>query len=194
MLIFGLIISFIGLASSIYGIVKNNDVEAQLESIFETGKTNPGTLFIVVGSLLIAVGIVLIVLYYHRNPHASFGLSDPNLRTSRTLWDRFSSLDLFILLGGLPLMVCGGSLLALGIVSIVHGKLKNDEWEKYYNLFLGKGPARIGPFFIILGVIVVLLGFVLIIIGIRRKLEERHLSAWLETHRVSPKESEQKSK
>ena len=63
MLFFGSILFLLGVVSTIFGITKNNDAEAQLEYLFEKGKTNPGTIFIIIGVLLILAGAALII--YH---------------------------------------------------------------------------------------------------------------------------------
>lgn len=61
MLGLGIISILLGLAGVIYGSYLNNDWEAQLESLFSNGSTNPGTLFIIVGGALIGVGVILII-------------------------------------------------------------------------------------------------------------------------------------
>ena len=61
MTISGIILSIAGVVSLILGIVKNNNVESQLESIFENGVANPGTPFIIVGAIAAVIGIVLVI-------------------------------------------------------------------------------------------------------------------------------------
>lgn len=59
MTVFGVILAILGAGSCIYGIVQNNSMDAQLSSIFSSGRANPGTIFILVGAVFSAIGIFL---------------------------------------------------------------------------------------------------------------------------------------
>lgn len=62
MIIVGGILAALGLASVIYGISLNNDMEAQLNAVFTKGTANPGTVWIVVGAVAMAIAAILIVV------------------------------------------------------------------------------------------------------------------------------------
>ena len=67
MAILGIILIVAGAVSVLYGIMQNNSLEAQLTSLFSSGKTNPGTIWIVIGIIAVVVGIVLMVLNSKKN-------------------------------------------------------------------------------------------------------------------------------
>ena len=62
MIIIGLILIVAGVISAIYGSNLNNSISAQLTSLFSTGSTNPGTMFIVLGVIGMVVGLILILV------------------------------------------------------------------------------------------------------------------------------------
>lgn len=62
MLALGIILLIAGLGSTIYGVIQNNSIEAQLTSLFSSGSTNPGTVFLIVGIAAAVIGVVLIVV------------------------------------------------------------------------------------------------------------------------------------
>jgi RNA polymerase subunit RPABC4/transcription elongation factor Spt4 len=57
----GIILVIAGLISVFYGNNQNNSLEAQINSFFESGSKNPGTIFIILGVIGIIIGIVLII-------------------------------------------------------------------------------------------------------------------------------------
>lgn len=61
MIAVGVIMMIIGAAGCFYGITQNNSFEAQLNSFFSSGTTNPGTPFVVGGVLLLLIGLVLLI-------------------------------------------------------------------------------------------------------------------------------------
>jgi len=60
--LFGIILAIAGAGSLIYGIVLNNDINAQMNSVIMAGKTNPGTIWIVIGIIAIIVGIIVYLM------------------------------------------------------------------------------------------------------------------------------------
>lgn len=62
MTIAGVILAILGAAGCVYGITQNNSFESQLGSFLSSGRTNPGTAFIVVGAIVAVVGIVLLIM------------------------------------------------------------------------------------------------------------------------------------
>jgi uncharacterized membrane protein YidH (DUF202 family) len=68
MLIIGIILVVGGLVSTIFGISANNSWQAQLSSLLSSGKTNPGTIWIIIGVVVIIIGIVLIALGAKKKP------------------------------------------------------------------------------------------------------------------------------
>ena len=62
MLAFGVILLIAGSCSMIYGITQNNSTSAQMRSFLSNGSVNPGTVFIVIGAIAAALGLVLIII------------------------------------------------------------------------------------------------------------------------------------
>lgn len=63
MLLSGILLMLAGAASIVMGITQNNDVERQLEAIFNDGVTNPGTVWIVIGAIVVVIGIILLIFH-----------------------------------------------------------------------------------------------------------------------------------
>ena len=61
-IISSIILYILGAISTIFGIVMNNDVEAQVVSILSGSGSNPGTVFSVIGVILLIVATILLVL------------------------------------------------------------------------------------------------------------------------------------
>lgn len=64
MLVLSVILMLAGCASLAYGIIQNNDVEKQLESLFEKGSVNPGNVWIAIGAIALVIGIVLLIFHF----------------------------------------------------------------------------------------------------------------------------------
>lgn len=64
MIILSVILMLAGAASAVFGIIQNNDMELQMESIFSDGVANPGTVWIVVGAVALIVGIILLIIHF----------------------------------------------------------------------------------------------------------------------------------
>lgn len=62
MFIFGILALIAGIAAAGYGIMQNNSIEAQFESIIRNGSTDPGNTFIIIGVIAAIVGIILIIV------------------------------------------------------------------------------------------------------------------------------------
>ena len=60
-MIIGTILLLAGVASLVFGYMQNNSLDAQLNSLLSSGSTNPGTIFIIVGVVLAALGLILIL-------------------------------------------------------------------------------------------------------------------------------------
>lgn len=70
MLILSIILMLAGAASAVFGIMQNNDMELQMESIFSDGTANPGTVWIVIGAVALVVGVVLLVIHFTKKGKA----------------------------------------------------------------------------------------------------------------------------
>lgn len=66
MLILSIILILAGAASVITGIIQNNSIELQLESLLSSGSADPGTVWIVAGIIALVIGIVLLILHFVR--------------------------------------------------------------------------------------------------------------------------------
>ena len=62
MVILGILLLLGGIASAGYGILQNNDLEAQLASVFTKGSANPGTIWIIAGVAVAVIGLVLLIV------------------------------------------------------------------------------------------------------------------------------------
>lgn len=60
MTLLGVIIAVAGLISLIYGIDQNSSITAQISSFFSSGRSNPGTVWIVLGVIAMLIGAFLI--------------------------------------------------------------------------------------------------------------------------------------
>ena len=62
MTVFGIILIILGFVCFGVGMEQNNDMEAQLESFFESGRTNPGDTLIIIGIALVVLGIIFLII------------------------------------------------------------------------------------------------------------------------------------
>lgn len=62
MSIIGSLIIVLGIISAVYGNYLNNDFGTQLNNLFETGRTNPGDVFMIIGIGVGVVGLILLVI------------------------------------------------------------------------------------------------------------------------------------
>lgn len=73
-MVLSVILILLGTALTIYGFVVNNSMEAQLESLFDTGNLDPGTPFIIVGIVVLVLGFFLLVVKMNKgNGHWDAG-------------------------------------------------------------------------------------------------------------------------
>lgn len=62
MLILGIILICAGAASYIYGEQINNNIGMQLESFFNTGSTNPGSIYVTIGIVAAVIGLIFTII------------------------------------------------------------------------------------------------------------------------------------
>lgn len=62
MLILGIILICAGAASYIYGEQINNNIGMQLESFFNTGSTNPGSIYVTIGIVVAVIGLIFTII------------------------------------------------------------------------------------------------------------------------------------
>lgn len=67
MTILGIILIIAGAGSMIYGYTMNNSLERQLEAIFSSGTSNPGTTWIIVGAVLAVLGVIALIAGMSKN-------------------------------------------------------------------------------------------------------------------------------
>jgi len=61
LIIIGAVSAITGLGLMLYGNSQNNNIGTQLSSLFGSGRTNPGTPWMIFGGVLIGIGIILVV-------------------------------------------------------------------------------------------------------------------------------------
>lgn len=61
MIVVAVVLIIMGFISCYYGIEMNNDMDMQMESLFGSGKTDPGSIYILIGVALILSGLVLLI-------------------------------------------------------------------------------------------------------------------------------------
>ncbi len=61
MIAFGILLLLAGIGSAIYGNTLNNDMNAQLNSMFGNGVKNPGDIWIYCGAAVALIGVTLII-------------------------------------------------------------------------------------------------------------------------------------
>jgi len=59
LLIIGLVLAAIGIGLTLYGNSQNNNIGAQLSSLFGSGQSNPGTPWMIIGGIVISIGVIL---------------------------------------------------------------------------------------------------------------------------------------
>lgn len=62
MVIIGIIALIAGVGLAIYGNSLNNNVEAQIESLFSAGQVNPGNTWLYIGIAVGVIGLILLVV------------------------------------------------------------------------------------------------------------------------------------
>lgn len=62
MLILGIILICAGAASYIYGEQLNNNIGMQLESLFNTGSTDPGSIYVTIGIVVAVIGLIFTII------------------------------------------------------------------------------------------------------------------------------------
>jgi predicted Zn-ribbon and HTH transcriptional regulator len=67
MYILGAIIIALGIGSVFYGNELNSSIEAQMEAVWNTGKANPGNIWLILGAIAIVIGVILIIFQYIKN-------------------------------------------------------------------------------------------------------------------------------
>ena len=61
MIVIGIILILTGGGCWIYGDSLNNDYEEQIRSVWNVGKTNPGSIFVIIGIIAVIIGAILIL-------------------------------------------------------------------------------------------------------------------------------------
>ena len=60
-LIIGLVLAVIGIGLILYGNSQNNNIGAQLSSLFGSGQSNPGTPWMIIGGVVIGIGLIIVL-------------------------------------------------------------------------------------------------------------------------------------
>jgi hypothetical protein len=60
-IIVGVVLAMIGLGLMLYGNSENHNIGTQLIGLIGSGKTNPGTPWMITGGIVIGIGIILII-------------------------------------------------------------------------------------------------------------------------------------
>ena len=58
----GILFILAGAGGIVYGVMQNNDVEAQMTSLFSEGQTDPGTIYIIIGAAAVLLGLIFIII------------------------------------------------------------------------------------------------------------------------------------
>ena len=61
LIVVGAVLAVTGLGLMLYGNSQNNNIGAQITSLFGSGRTNPGTPWMVFGGVIIGIGVILVV-------------------------------------------------------------------------------------------------------------------------------------
>jgi ribosomal protein L40E len=61
-IIVGVVLAIIGIGLMLYGNSQNNNLGAQLNSLFGSGQSNPGTPYMIFGGVAIGIGVILILI------------------------------------------------------------------------------------------------------------------------------------
>ena len=60
-IVIGIIFILTGGSCWMYGDSLNNDYETQIRSVWNEGKTNPGSIFVIIGIIVVIIGAILIL-------------------------------------------------------------------------------------------------------------------------------------
>ena len=61
LIIVGAVLAVTGIGLMLYGNSQNNNIGTQLNSLFGSGRTNPGTPWMIFGGVIIGIGVILVV-------------------------------------------------------------------------------------------------------------------------------------
>ena len=62
MIVLGIILICAGAASYIYGEQLNNNIGMQLESLFNTGSADPGSIYVTIGIVVAVIGLIFTII------------------------------------------------------------------------------------------------------------------------------------
>ena len=62
MIIAGVVFAITGIGLMVYGNSQNNNIGSQLMSLFGSGRSNPGTPWMIAGGVAIGIGVILILI------------------------------------------------------------------------------------------------------------------------------------
>jgi len=62
MVIFGIVLAAGGIGLMIYGNSENNNIGNQIMSLLGSGRTNPGTPWMIAGGVVIGIGVILMLI------------------------------------------------------------------------------------------------------------------------------------
>lgn len=62
MIILGIVLICVGAVSYIYGEQLNNNVGMQLESLFNTGSIDPGSIYVTIGIVVAVIGLIFTII------------------------------------------------------------------------------------------------------------------------------------
>ncbi len=65
-LVVGIFFMLAGIVSIICGIVQNDDLERRMEAVLAGRSANPGTVWIIVGAIVLVVGVILLVWHFEK--------------------------------------------------------------------------------------------------------------------------------
>lgn len=163
--ILGLLVFFGGCYSLYYGITQNNSFEAQANSFF-SGSTNPGTPFIVLGSIAAAIGIALFIwgVVSIMRSKSSVGSSETDQSESGSKKGKASSTPSYCIL----LTILGGILLVLGAVGLIFC-LTADFSKIPSESMIGQMGEAAPTVISIVSIILAFIGIIMLVIGLANK-------------------------
>ena len=80
----GIVLMIAGVASIIYGVAQNDSMEAQFESIFNSGTKDPGNMWIIIGAVAAILGLVMLIAGLTKQKSADKGTSPKAYRECGT--------------------------------------------------------------------------------------------------------------
>ena len=170
MLAFEIILIISGIVALMIGLIINNDPISLGLSYLAGNKSRPGTIWIVVASVSIMLGIGLVIRYWRKLPSNNSDFSCESSSLLRWETGTVSGIIAIITLG--TLLIAGGSVFIF--IGIQLNNAFRHAWDFFTSYWsFGFGGSDPGKICVIIGVVAALIGISFIVIGILEAVKRK---------------------